>query len=198
MKQEIWSGSHCCLPLFHCCLYWLRSRSLPQHSFKLLIQFIAGHFTWTFFSFHLIWLLSSIDRMADDYVFRIGVSVSEKPFSLSSINLLGIASQVWVALFFQALFKNYTSPPPRVQWWVFSWIQLWAFISSYSVNSLYKLIHTDSFHCYKYLFANPFSIQEVIAIFSWFQIAWFKSSYLGYFFFLLSSISFKIKIKNLI
>lgn len=121
-------------------------------------SFITGHSTCTFSSFHLIWFLRSIDRMTTGCFFLIGISISDKPFKLGSFNLLDVASQVWVVLFFQALLKYSPTPTPRVQWWwVFSWKQLWVFVSFYSANSLCEFIHTYSFPCHNYLLADPFS-----------------------------------------
>lgn len=117
-------------------------------------SFITGHVTCTFSSFHLICLLSGIDMMTNGCLFLVGISVSEKPFNLVSYNLLGIASRVWVVLFFLVLLKYYSSPYlERVVGLLRNTTVGLCFLS---FCKFCEFIPTDTFHCLKYLLADPF------------------------------------------
>lgn len=108
--------------------------------------FITGHFTIHFPIFHLTRLLSTIDRMTHNSMFLVGNLLSGKKKIILGCftNLLGIPSQVCIV----SIFLSTSFPFPRVQWWGFSGISLWVFISSHPANVICEFILLDSMYCH--------------------------------------------------
>lgn len=95
LRQQIWSGWHLLplLPSFHFVpLYFSYDLcSFFIMPFKLLIHFHYWPLYYTFSHFHLIRLLSTIDRMTHNNIFLVRNLLSEKTFILGCFaNLLDI------------------------------------------------------------------------------------------------------------